>query len=45
MQVLDKANSWHYWGDYGDVHSHSASPFIWEWQDPGTYKLGKDYKQ
>ncbi len=45
MQVLDKANSWHYWGDYGDVYSYSDSPFIWEWQDPGTYKLGKDYKQ
>jgi len=45
MQVLDKANSWHYWGDYGHVYSYSDSPFIWEWQDPGTYKLGKDYKQ
>ena len=45
MQALKSDNTWHYWKDAGNVYSYNDLPFIWEWQDPGTYKLGKDYKQ
>ena len=43
MQVL-KAGTWKYWKDVGSISEYDDSPFVWEWRDTGTYKLGKTYK-
>lgn len=43
MQVL-KAGTWKYWKDVGSISEYDDSPFVWEWRDTGTYKLGKPIK-
>jgi len=46
MQVLDRnTGTWEYWKDSGGtIMETDDPPFHWEWRDPGTYKLGKDFK-